>query len=129
MPIKRTKKTVDEEFLTGRPDLSLALEHQGAFDTDDYQLAGGFPEILLGARPLDEKRLLLEFENLEKKIFDLSNDLRTHAFGFLNEPGLLQQVILLDNGRSIGWENPQGELVSLEAATLYFGSEPAEAAV
>jgi hypothetical protein len=72
--------------------------------------------------PLDDYQLSLEFQNGERRIFDLKSSLSRGIFIRLQNPALFQAARVVAG--SIEW--PGG--LDLSYDTLYLESQPAEAA-
>jgi hypothetical protein len=61
-----------------------------------------YPRIC-SARALDDRSLLVEFDNQEKRIYDITPLLATNAFSPLSDPALFKAVQVDAGGYAVVW--------------------------
>lgn len=76
---------------------------------------------ITGARAIDDFKIEVEFDGVEKRLFDITPFLDKGIFRELRDPAYFRTVRLIHGG--IAWPNDQ----DLSADTLYLRSAPAQA--
>jgi hypothetical protein len=128
MALRRTKKLVSDEYLEQNDRLFVPFDTEESLEIEDelYKLAAIFPETIKQVKVQGSQQLLVTFDNVEKRLFDLSFDLKTPSFAFLNDSDQIHRFELLDDSRAIGWKNPEGTFAVLAAEVLYLQGQPVE---
>lgn len=78
---------------------------------------------VISVKPLENHRLLLEFENGEKRIGDISPLLSRPVFAFLKDAALFNSVYI-EYG-AVTWKDSNGMEVDICPDKLYMDSVPA----
>jgi hypothetical protein len=60
---------------------------------------------ILSASAIDERRLKVEFDNREQRIYDVSKWLDSEAFAPLNNPAFFKNVRVESGGFAVSWND------------------------
>lgn len=125
MPLRRFKKRETDEFLEKHEELVIDFDQDQGLETATYELSNELPQKMIDFTVLENHQLLVQFDNGEKKVFDMTSDLRSPTFAFLKDPEQFSRAQLINNGGAISWMNPDRSVVKLSVEIIYFQSSPA----